>query len=124
MGAGRGRGQGGGAGLRGGAARGAGSGGGGQRGQVQRQMMQRARQILTETADDGSGLVAGTPFTMAGVARLMQMLNERAADGQAQSARMAGKVLDMVRAPAGEEAVHGASIAKLRSLAQRLERGF
>ena len=92
-------------------------------GQAQRQMLGKLRHMLANTPADARGLVPGTDFSQAGVARLMQMLHQRAAAPGAQGGKMATRVLEMIAAAPGETGViDGASLQKLRALASRLDR--
>lgn len=88
-----------------------------------RRAMTRAYKVLTETPADEAGLVDGTPFTAAGVARLMESLRSRVGNG-AGGARAANRILQFL-APSSEggERVHDVSVEKLQRFA-RIARGF
>ena len=88
----------------------------------QKQLVGRLYRMLTQEADDGSGLVPGTPFTRSGVQRLMVLLAQRAGEEGAPGSKVAESALRFIEAKEGEdEAVAGASLAKLQMLAQRAE---
>lgn len=88
---------------------------------AQRQMMAKLHYMLTNTPADARGLVSGTGFTAAGVARLMALLHQRAANPGLQGGKMALRLLDSLAATAGEtDVIDGASLQKLRALATRL----
>lgn len=131
-----------GAGKRGGAAAALGGAGGGGEGQLgkaagrlrailsgpeqagQRKALMRAIRVLTDTPDDGTGSVEGTPFTCAGVKRLVDALEERGRDASAQGAKVANAILRALTSEgkAGEggggETVHGVQVSRLRQLAR------
>lgn len=99
--------------------------GGGEGGaqQFRRQMVMRVYKMLTRTPDDGSGMVPGTPFTKAGVAELMTALHERAANQNAPGAKVATNAIGFLKPAEGdEEAVAGASVAKLQLVARMASR--
>lgn len=84
-----------------------------------RRMLVRVYRILTRTPDDGSGMVAGTPFTKAGVAELMKQLRERANNEGAPGAKVAGNAIGFLKpSEAADDAVAGASVAKLQQVAR------
>jgi hypothetical protein len=86
--------------------------------------MSRAYKVLTETPADEAGLVDGTPFTAAGVARLMESLRSRAGNDGAGGARAASRILQFL-APSGDGGaqVHDVSVEKLQRFA-RIARGL
>jgi hypothetical protein len=86
--------------------------------EAKRKAIGRVVRILTDTPADGTGMVADTPFSKAGVKRLMDMLNERSAVSGASGARVAGGMLKFLSAKDGEESVHGASLQKLQRAGQ------
>ncbi len=117
------------------AARGAGKAAGGQRGggklaalvggdnsDGKREAIVRVMRVLTDTPADASGMVPDTPFTRAGVKRLMDMLRDRAANAGAAGARVAGGLLKFLSSREGEEAIHGASLEKLQRAGQMASR--
>lgn len=80
---------------------------------------QRAYRVLTETPADGSGTVAGTPFTEAGVVRLLEALRTRAANPEGPGGKVASRLLQFLNPAEGEtDQVHGASLEKLQRIAK------
>ena len=91
-------------------------------GPMQKKIMGMAFRMLTQTPADDRGKVAGTPFTVAGVEKLMTLLSERSATEDAPGAKAAGAVLAFFGAGEGDaDAVGGASGDKLVLLARRVE---
>jgi len=107
---------GGGAGEARGARRQAGGGDNAGKGEMRRKAISRILKILNDTPADATGMVPGTSFSKAGVARLMQMLDERAS-GQG-SGKVAQRIKTFLAPQDGEEAVHGASVQKLQRAGQ------
>lgn len=95
---------------------------GGDNGDGKRKAIARVMRVLTDTPADAGGMVPDTPFTQAGVKRLMDMLRERAADAGAAGARVAGGLLKFLSSKEGEEAIHGASLEKLKRAGQMASR--
>ena len=92
--------------------------GGGQ--SPQQQMIAKALELLKSTPADHTGLVAGTPFTKTGVARLMTMLHQRADDGSTSRGQLIAIALRFLEPTGGDiSVVHGASVQKLQMLAKR-----
>ncbi|MCA0045085.1 hypothetical protein [Celeribacter litoreus] len=88
----------------------------------QRKLLVKIYKVMTQTPADGRGGVPDTPFTEAGVERLMKMLSTRASDGSQAGAKVAGGVLNFLTPADGEAATaSGASIAKLQTIARRIE---
>lgn len=105
--------------LRGAVGGGRGAGGGDEAQAQRRRALGRAVRILTETPDDGRGLVEGTPFTCAGVAALMAQLHQRAGNAGAPGARVATRLLGLLTGgETGADAVEGVSRDKLQRLAK------
>ena len=80
--------------------------------------------VLSQTPADENGFVPGTPFTCAGVARLMTMLVERTGNEAAPGAKAATSALAFLSATetdAETGAVAGASVDKLQVLARKIE---
>jgi hypothetical protein len=90
-------------------------------GPMQKQIMGMAFRMLTQTPADDRGQVAGTPFTVAGVEKLMTLLSERAAAQDAPGAKAAAAALAFIGAGEGDTNVAGASGDKLVLLARRVE---
>jgi len=116
-----------------GAGQGAGAGGrrgggklaalaGGDNSDGKRKAIARVMRVLTDTPADAAGMVPDTPFTKAGVKRLMDMLRERSADAGATGARVAGGLLKFLSSKEGEESIHGASLMKLQRAGQMASR--
>jgi hypothetical protein len=91
-------------------------------GPMQKKIMGMAFRMLTQTPADDRGKVAGTPFTVAGVEKLMTLLSERSAAEDAPGAKAAGAALAFIGAGEGDaDAIAGASADKLVLLARRVE---
>ena len=98
--------------------------GGGANVALQRKVIGRAYRVLTGTPADESGMVEGTPFTQAGVARLMEALKTRASAEGTAGARAAGRMVQFLSGEDEEgERVHGASVERLQRI-QRLAGNF
>jgi hypothetical protein len=91
---------------------GQGGGNDGGKGEMRRKAIGRVMKLLTETPADATGMVPGTSFSKAGVARLMEMLDSRAA--KPGGGKAVERVKAFIAAKPGEEAVHGASVEKLQ----------
>jgi hypothetical protein len=81
---------------------------------ARRKAIGRVLRVLTETPADATGMVPETPFSKTGVKRLMEMLQERSAQAGASGGRIAAGLLRFLAPKDGEEAIHGASLAKLQ----------
>jgi hypothetical protein len=93
----------------------AGQGAGGDeggKGEMRRKAIGRVLKMLTETPADATGMVPGTSFSKAGVARLMEMLDGRA--GKPGGGKAVQRVKAFLAPKPGEEAIHGASLQKLQ----------
>ncbi len=101
------------------------AGGGAKSQELQRAIRKNAArlmQILSKTPADAAGHLDGTPFTMTGIAKLAQMLRDRAADKGGPGSKIATMALTFLgEADPSRETVHGLSAAKIRSLWQRAE---
>lgn len=83
-----------------------------------RKALGRIYRVLTDTPADDTGMVDGTPFTQAGVMRLMENLKTRA-DNEGQSgAKIAARILQVLSPKDGEAEVHGASLKRLQRIAK------
>ncbi len=78
--------------------------------------------VLVNTPADKDGMVPDTPFTQAGVARMMERLGQRAGDTTSAGGKVAGRMVKFLSAEDGEDAVAGASVKKLQLLATRTEK--
>jgi hypothetical protein len=66
-------------------------------------------------------MIAGTPFSSAGLTLLVQMLRQRAADANGVGSKAVQTVLTFLKAAPGEVATpQGLSLAKLQMVAQRI----
>ncbi len=124
-----------GAGAGAGFAKGAGQGAGGKGGMAsrvqaalkgpdgadKRKAMMRVVRVLTDTPDDGSGIVAGTPFSYAGVKKLVDMLETRSKEKAGKGAAVATQVLLALSKGDGDgsdRAIHGIQLRRLEQLAK------
>ena len=90
---------------------------------ARQRILKRVYALLTNTPADAAGTVSGTPFSMAGVLKLMDMLKGRATDEGKTGAKAAAGLLKFMEAPAGDEnQVHGVSVEKLQRLAKLADR--
>lgn len=85
-------------------------------------MLMRIYGILTENVGAETKMIPGTPFSEQGVAKLMETLRGRAAADGKPGAKMAGLALSFLAPKDGEEAVAGASLAKLNTVAAAAKR--
>lgn len=93
----------------------------GSEGAERRQSLMRVVRILTDTPDDGTGIVTGTPFSVAGVKKLVNTLEARSKDKTASGAGMATQVMVLLAkadAEGGGETVHGVQVKRLVQLAK------
>jgi hypothetical protein len=90
--------------------------------EARRKAIARVVRLLTDTPADASGMVPDTPFSKAGVVRLMEMLRERAANPTAPGGKVAGGLMKFMSAKEGEAEVHGASLEKLQRAAKMVGR--
>lgn len=89
---------------------------------AQRKMLAKIYKIISETPQDDRGLVPDTTFSEAGVARLMQVLEERSADASKPGAKAASNVLRYLKPETKADATpSGASKEKLQKLSKRME---
>lgn len=86
--------------------------------------LQRAYRLLVDTPADDEGMVADTPFSVAGLKKLVGSIKARSGqDGQAGS-RAAQALLTFMAPASPEEAqVEGLSVAKLQRLAKLAKSG-
>ena len=90
---------------------------------ARQRILKRVYALLTSTPADATGTVSGTPFSMAGVLKLMDTLKGRATDESKGGAKAAAGLLKFLEAPAGDEnQVHGVSVEKLQRLAKLADR--
>lgn len=86
-----------------------------------RKALMKLVQILRDTPDDGTGVVEGTPFTTAGVKKVVDTLQGRTKDAGAQGSKAATVVLRMLTTAGKDgdgETVHGVQVSRLMRLAQ------
>jgi hypothetical protein len=85
------------------------------------QMMARAMQILTKTPLDADGMIAGTPFSSAGLTLLLQTVRSRAAAANGVGSKAVQMALTFLKAAPGEAVTpQGLSLAKLQMIAKRI----
>ncbi|MHC0053388.1 hypothetical protein [Actibacterium sp. D379-3] len=88
--------------------------------QTRKQMVMKIYGLLTKTPADDSGMVADTPFSQTGVARLMETLQKRAESPEAPGAKVAAGMLKFLSPEDGSaETVSGASVEKLQWVAKK-----
>lgn len=88
------------------------------------QIMAKAMQMLTRTPLDADGIIAGTPFSSAGLTLLMQMLRSRATTENTPGGKSMQAVVNFLQADPGEAATpQGLSLSKLQMIAQRIGGG-
>jgi hypothetical protein len=82
-------------------------------------------QILTRTPADGRGHLPGTPFTVAGIQRLSQLLHQRAGQQGAPGRKIASMALQMLSEPdPAKPTIEGLSNARIQGLWQQAEQIF
>lgn len=86
--------------------------------EAKRKAIARVVKLLRDTPADATGMVPDTPFSKAGVARLIEMLRERAANPNAAGGKVAGGLMKFLSPKDGEAEVHGASVEKLQRAAR------
>lgn len=86
--------------------------------QARRKALARIYRLLTDTPPDAAGMVEGTPFSHAGVARLMDMLRSRAANEGQAGARVAAGLIKFLTPQEDGAQVHGASLDRLQRIAK------
>ncbi len=85
-------------------------------------LVAKLRAVMINTPADENGPVPETPFTQAGVARVMDLLGQRALKDDTAGGKVAGKMLKFLSADEGDDAVAGASVKKLQAFAARTEK--
>lgn len=88
---------------------------------ARRKAITRIYRVLSETPADNTGMVEGTPFTQAGVARLLDTLKSRSASEGQAGAKVAAGILKFLAPKDGESQVHGASLERLQRVAKTAE---
>lgn len=86
--------------------------------QARRKAIARIYRVLTDTPADDGGMVEDTPFSKAGVARLMETLRGRAANEGQPGARVAAGLIKFLTPKDGEAEVHGVSLERLKRVAK------
>lgn len=86
---------------------------------ARKKMVRKIYDLLSKTPADKSGLVEGTPFSHAGVVRLMDTLKTRSEKADTAGGKIATSMLKFL-AKEGEsgKTVNGASVDKLQWLAK------
>lgn len=86
---------------------------------MQNKGLQRAYRLLVDTPADEEGMVADTPFSVAGLKKLVGSIKARSGqDGQAGSRAVQALLTFMAPASPEEAQVEGLSVAKLQRLAK------
>ncbi len=85
---------------------------------ARRKAIGRIVRLLSDTPADATGMVPDTPFSKAGVAKLMDMVKTRTSDQSANGAKVAGGLMKFLGAKDGEDSVHGVSVEKLQRAAK------
>lgn len=88
-----------------------------------RKALMKLVQLMRNTPDDGTGMVAGTPFSKAGVKKVVDTLQSRAKDAGGQGGKAATVVLRLLTTAGkdgdgGGETVHGVQVNRLAKLAK------
>lgn len=85
---------------------------------ARRKAIGRIYRVLSETPADDTGMVEGTPFTKAGVLRLLETLKARTAKEGQPGAKVAAGILKFMSPKEGEAHVHGVSLERLQRVAK------
>lgn len=87
-------------------------------------VLRRVARILTQTPDDGSGLVEDTPFKKSGVAALMRLLEERMTEEDKPRTRRAKAIHRMLTEgdEGDSELIHGARVEQLQFMSRMIQR--
>jgi len=86
---------------------------------VRRKMVIKTFSLLVKTPADDRGKIDGTPFSVASVERLMNILNKRASEADQQGSKAAAAMAKFLsEGDASAERVAGASVSKLRWIAE------
>lgn len=89
---------------------------------VQRKVVTKIYKVIDSTPQDERGLVPETTFSVAGVERLMKLLNERVSDTSKPGGKLAGNVLKFLEtSDAEDQSIHNASLKKLQQISKRIE---
>lgn len=96
---------------------------GSEKRQARKKMVRKIHDLLSKTPADDSGLVEGTPFSQAGVTRLMDTLNKRAEKTDTAGGKIAASMVKFL-AKEGEsgKTINGASVEKLQWVAKMGDR--
>jgi hypothetical protein len=88
-------------------------------GVVQRKLLIRVHNVLTRTPEDTRGMVADTKFAVAGVERLMTLLEERSEARDRPGVKIARAVLQFLKGQGDQsDAIAGASHESLKRLSR------
>ena len=87
------------------------------------QLTLKLRAVLVNTPADGQGMVPDTPFSQAGVVRMMDLLNQRSDKSDANGSKVAARMVKLLE-PKDENdpAIAGASVARLQILSKRMDK--
>jgi hypothetical protein len=90
---------------------------------LQNKALQRAFRVMTDTPDEGDGMVPDTPFTVAGVRKLVSTLQTRAEQEDQAGGKVASGLLKFL-APSDDSdpQAEGVSISKLQRLSKLAKR--
>lgn len=90
------------------------------------QMMQltlKLRAVLVNTPADDQGMVPDTPFSQAGVVRMMDLLSQRSDKSDANGSKVAARMVKLLE-PKDENdpAIAGVSVERLQILNKRMDK--
>lgn len=87
------------------------------------QLTLKLRAVLVNTPADDKGMVPDTPFSQAGVVRMVELLKQRAGKSDAKGSNVASQMVKRLEANDDKDpAVAGISVAKLQILSKRMSK--
>ena len=87
------------------------------------QLTLKLRAVLVNTPADGQGMVPDTPFSQAGVVRMVDLLNQRSGKSDAKGSNVASQMIKLLEAKDDKDpAVAGISVARLQILSKRMDK--
>ncbi len=89
------------------------------------QLTLKLRAVLVNTPADSEGMVPNTPFSQAGVVRMMDLLKQRAEKTDANGSKVAAQMIKYLE-PKDEKdpAISGVSIERLQTLSRRTDKVY
>ncbi|WP_372884164.1 hypothetical protein [Shimia sp.] len=85
----------------------------------------KLRAVLVNTPADSQGMVPDTPFSQAGVVRMMDLLNQRAGKTDSSGSKVAAQLIKYLQPKDDKDpAIAGVSIERLQTLSRRTDKVY